>query len=64
MGISSDLPQSSEKPHIQFGANQFRNVDAYSLLNQTNIGTVSKATLGKLLKGGEERIWALRCVIP
>ena len=29
-----------------------------SLLKQTNIGTVSKATLGKLLRDGVERIWA------
>ena len=27
-------------------------------VNQTNIGTVSKATLGKLLRDGAERIWA------
>ena len=29
-----------------------------AILNQTNVGTVSKATLGKLLKNGAERIWA------
>ena len=28
--------------------------------NQTNIGTVSKATLGKLLRDGVERIWAFQ----
>ena len=29
-----------------------------AIINQTNIGTVSKATLGKLLRDGVERIWA------
>ena len=29
-----------------------------SSLKQMNIGTVSKATLGKLLRDGVERIWA------
>ena len=29
-----------------------------TIVNQTNIGTVSKATLGKLLSYGVERIWA------
>ena len=28
------------------------------IVNQTNIGTVSKATLGKRLRDGVERIWA------
>ena len=28
------------------------------IVNQTNTGTVSKVTLGKLLRDGEERIWA------
>ena len=28
------------------------------IVNQTNIGTVSKATLGNLLRDGVERIWA------
>ena len=31
-----------------------------SVLNQTNIGTVSKATLGRLLRDGAERVWAFR----
>ena len=29
-----------------------------SVFNQTNIGTVSKATLGRLLRDGAERVWA------
>ena len=29
-----------------------------AIVNQTNTGTVSKATLGKLLTDGVERIWA------
>ena len=29
-----------------------------AIVNQTNIGTVSKATLGKPLRDGVERIWA------
>ena len=29
-----------------------------AIVNQTNIGTVSKAPLGKLLRDGAERIWA------
>jgi ribonuclease HI len=29
-----------------------------AIVNQTNIGTVSRATLGKLLRDGVERIWA------
>ena len=29
-----------------------------AIVNQTNIGTVSKATLGKSLRDGVERIWA------
>ena len=29
-----------------------------AIVNQTNIGTVSKAALGKLLRDGVERIWA------
>ena len=29
-----------------------------AIVNQTNIGTVSKATLGKLLRDGVERVWA------
>ena len=29
-----------------------------AIINQTNIETVSKATLGKLLRDGVERIWA------
>ena len=29
-----------------------------AIVNQTNIGAVSKATLGKLLRDGVERIWA------
>ena len=28
-----------------------------AIVNQTNIGTVSKATLGKLLRDGVQRIW-------
>ena len=28
-----------------------------AIVNQTNVGTVSKATLGKLLRDGVERIW-------
>ena len=28
-----------------------------AIVNQTNIGTVLKATLGKLLRDGTERIW-------
>ena len=31
-----------------------------AIVNQTNIGTVSMATLGKLLRDGVERIWAFR----
>ena len=31
-----------------------------ALINQTNIGTVSKVTLGRLLKGGEERLSSVR----
>ena len=29
-----------------------------AIVSQTNVGTVSKATLGKLLRDGVERIWA------
>ena len=29
-----------------------------AIVNKTNIGTVSKATLGKLLRDGVERVWA------
>ena len=29
-----------------------------SVFNQVNIGTVSKATLGRLLRDGAERVWA------
>ena len=29
-----------------------------SVFNQANIGTVSRATLGRLLKDGAERVWA------
>ena len=29
-----------------------------AIVNQSSIGTVSKATLGKLLRHGVERIWA------
>ena len=29
-----------------------------SVFNQTNIGTVSRATLGRLLRDGVERVWA------
>ena len=29
-----------------------------AVINQTNVGIVSKATLGNLLKNGAERIWA------
>ena len=29
-----------------------------SVINQTNIGTVSRATLGRLLRDGAERVWA------
>ena len=29
-----------------------------AIVSQTNIGTVSKETLGKLLRGGAECIWA------
>ena len=28
-----------------------------SVFNQTNIGTVSRATLGRLLRDGTERVW-------
>ena len=31
-----------------------------SVFNQTNIGTVSRATLGRLLRDGAERVWAFR----
>ena len=30
-----------------------------SVFNQTNIGTVSRATLGRLQRDGAERMWAL-----
>ena len=33
-----------------------------SIVSQINIGTVSKATLGKLLRDGVERIWAFLSV--
>ena len=29
-----------------------------SVFNQTNIGTVSRATLGRLLRDGAEHVWA------
>ena len=29
-----------------------------SVFNQTNIGTVSRPTLGRLLRHGAERVWA------
>ena len=29
-----------------------------SVFNQTNIGTVSRTTLGRLLRDGAERVWA------
>ena len=29
-----------------------------AIVNQTNVGTVSKATLGKLMRDGVEHIWA------
>ena len=32
-----------------------------AIVNQTNTGTVSKATLGKLLRDSVERIWAFPC---
>ena len=36
-----------------------------AIVSQTNFGTVSKATLGKLLSDGVERIWAFpRAEIP
>ena len=31
------------------------------VFNQTNIGTVSRATLGRLLRDGAERVWAFPC---
>ena len=31
-----------------------------AIVNETNVGSVSKATLGKLLKGGVERIRSFR----
>ena len=34
-----------------------------ALVNQTNIGTVSRATLGKLLRDGVESIWAFPSVL-
>ena len=33
-----------------------------SVFNQTNIGTVSRATLGRLLRDGVERVWAFPSV--
>ena len=33
-----------------------------SVFNQANIGTVSRATLGRLLKDGQERVWAFPSV--
>ena len=30
-----------------------------AIVSQTDIGTVSKAALGKLLRDGVERLWAL-----
>ena len=33
-----------------------------SVFNQTNIGTVSRATLGRLLRDGAERVWAFRAL--
>ena len=36
-----------------------------SVFNQTNIGTVSRATLGQLLRDGAEHVWAfLRAAMP
>ena len=29
-----------------------------AIVSQTNIGTVAKAALGKLLRDGAERVWA------
>ena len=34
-----------------------------AIVNQTNVGTVSKETLGKLLRDGVERVWAFRAHI-
>ena len=31
-----------------------------AIVSQTNIGTISKATLGKLLRDGIKRIWAFQ----
>ena len=34
-----------------------------AIVKHTNIGTVSKTTLGKLLRDGVERIWVFRAHI-
>ena len=49
-----DLPRKDER-----GSSSIRPATLYcSVSYQTNIHTVSKATLGKLLRGGVGRIWA------
>ena len=43
---------------VERGSARRPSLNGRAIVNQTNAGTVSKATLGTILRDGVERIWA------
>ena len=63
--LSTDKPEHHSIDHlkergVEKGSGRHSTLQGRerSVFNQTNIGTVSRATLGRLLRDGAERVWA------
>ena len=63
--LNMDRPEhhSIDRPKergVEEGSGRHSNLQGResSVFNQANIGTVSRATLGKMLRDGAERVWA------
>ena len=63
--LNTDKPEHHSIDHLKergkeegSGRNSTLQGQEQSVFNQANIGTVSRATLGRLLRDGAERVWA------
>ena len=63
--LSTDKPEHHsidrlKESGVEKGSGQHSTLQGWerSVFNQTNIGTVSRTTLGRLLRDGAERVWA------
>ena len=58
--LNTDRPEHHSIDRLKKGSGRHSTLQGRerSVFNHTNTGTVSRATLGRLLRDGEERIWA------